>query len=97
MFLALGFLDGVKARLDPSPFLCPLGLWLWLGVFAGIKRAKDVRCFVWAFCLGVLFGRFVWLHQADFPLKKLIFSGDEKKLHDLLQSAEFDTSLFAGY
>jgi hypothetical protein len=84
LFLALGFLDGVKARLDPSPFLCPLGLWLWLGVFAGIKRAKDVRCFV-------------WLHQADFPLKKLIFSGDEKKLHDLLQSAEFDTSLFAGY
>jgi hypothetical protein len=41
LFLALGFLDGVKARLDPSPFLCPLGLWLLLGVVMGIKRAQD--------------------------------------------------------
>jgi hypothetical protein len=40
-FLALGFLDCVKARLDPSPFLCPQGLWLWLGDATGIKRAQD--------------------------------------------------------
>ena len=39
--LAHGFLDGVKARLDPSPFLCPQGLWLLLGVATGIKRAQD--------------------------------------------------------
>ena len=41
LFLALGFLDCVKARLDPSPFLCPQGLWLWLGDATGIKRAQD--------------------------------------------------------
>jgi hypothetical protein len=41
LFLALGFLYGVKARLDPEPFLCPLGLWLLLGVVMGIKRAQD--------------------------------------------------------
>ena len=32
-FLAHGFLDGVKAWLDPSPFLCPAGIvavaWRW--------------------------------------------------------------------
>ena len=26
LLLAHGFLDGVKARLDPSPFLCPAGI-----------------------------------------------------------------------
>ena len=41
LFLGHGFLDCVKARLDPSPFLCPQGLWLWLGVAMGIKRAQD--------------------------------------------------------
>ena len=41
LLLALGFLDCVKARLDPFPFLCPQGLWLWLGVTTGIKRAQD--------------------------------------------------------
>jgi hypothetical protein len=45
LFLALGFLDGVKARLDPSPFLCPQGLWLWLGDATGIKRAQDDSVF----------------------------------------------------
>jgi hypothetical protein len=46
LFLALGFLDGVKARLDPSPFLCPLGVWWWLGVVAGIKRVQDDNVFL---------------------------------------------------
>ena len=44
-FLARGFLDDVKARLDPSPFLCPQGLWLWLGDATGIKRAQDDSVF----------------------------------------------------
>jgi hypothetical protein len=44
--LAHGFLDGVKARLDPSPFLCPLGLWLLLGVATGIKSAQDDTLFL---------------------------------------------------
>ena len=43
--LAHGFLDGVKARLDPSPFLCPQRVWLWLGVATGIKRAQDDSVF----------------------------------------------------
>ena len=45
LLLGLGFLDGVKARLDPSPFLCPQGLWLWLGDATGIKRAQDDSVF----------------------------------------------------
>ena len=32
---AHGFLDGVKVRLDPSPFLCPAGI----EVVVGIQRA----------------------------------------------------------
>jgi hypothetical protein len=40
-FLARGFLDDVKVRLDPEPFLCPLGVWWWFGVVAGIKRVQD--------------------------------------------------------
>jgi hypothetical protein len=38
--LAHGFLDGVKARLDPEPFLCPLGFWLLLGVGSGHKKGS---------------------------------------------------------
>jgi hypothetical protein len=45
LFLALCFLDCVKARLDPSPFLCPQRVWLWLGVATGIKRAQDDSVF----------------------------------------------------
>ena len=71
----------------------PAGIVVVAWRFRGYKKGEGCQ----VFCLGVLFGRFVWLHQADFPLKKRVFSGDEKKLHDLLQSAEFDTSLFAGY
>jgi hypothetical protein len=89
LLLGLGFLDGVKPRLDPSPFLCPAGIVVVAWRFRGYKKGEGCQ----AFCLGVLFG-FIRL---IFPLKKLVFSGEEKKLHDLLQSAEFDTSLFAGY
>jgi hypothetical protein len=45
LLLALGFLDCVKARLDPSPFLCPQGVWWWLGDGTGIKRAQDDSVF----------------------------------------------------
>ena len=50
LLLGLGFLDCVKARLDPSPFLCPQGLWLWLGDATGIKRAQDDSVFFEAGC-----------------------------------------------
>jgi hypothetical protein len=45
LFIAHGLLDDVKVRLDPSPFLCPLGVWWWLGVVAGIKRVQDDSVF----------------------------------------------------
>ena len=45
LVITLGFLDCVKARLDPSPFLCPQGVWLWLGVVMGIKMAQDDSVF----------------------------------------------------
>jgi hypothetical protein len=52
LFLAHGFLDGVKARLDPSPFLCPAGIVVVAWRFRGYKKGEGCQ----AFCLGVLFG-----------------------------------------
>ena len=56
LFLALGFLDCVKARLDPSPFLCPQGLWLWLGDTTDIKRAQDDSVILGFFGMVVVVG-----------------------------------------
>ena len=44
LLLAHGFLDGVKARLDTSPFLCPAGI-VVVGDTTGIKRAQDDSVF----------------------------------------------------
>ena len=62
LFLALGFLDCVKAWLDPSPFLCPQGLWLCLGDATGIKRAQDDSVF---------FGKMDAKQQAIVPCARL--------------------------
>jgi hypothetical protein len=72
LLLALGFLDCVKARLDPSPFLCPQGLWLWLGDATGIKRAQDDSVF-----FGVLVLRFFW---ADFLVKTTRFFSEGEEI-----------------
>jgi hypothetical protein len=57
--IALGFLQDVKARLDPSPFLSPLGMVVvfWF-CSRGIKRAQDDSVFFgaleWWLWLGVV-------------------------------------------
>jgi hypothetical protein len=72
LLLAHGLLVDVKARLDPSPFLCPLGVWWWFGVVAGIKRVQDDSVF-----LGVLVLRFFW---ADFLVKTTRFFSEGEEI-----------------